>query len=298
MLTVPNVHVQHFRVPERAPVACYLTGTWGDVIAGLGYVQRVAVRHGGQTVLYQHCVSPNGVLGGSDIARWLCEQTYVDRVVEETPSATRPPSDVRAFRKWVKSESLADEHRSPLLAKAFPCHVDFTLRKRRIPILPNVRTLPSASAPRVSGGYVLFQPRSTASCAWTDHWAWWEQAGRLLFSSDRVVLVGVEDGTGKWQDRLWPERPEYIDMVGKTRYMTDLFTLATRAKYVVTTTNGLAMYCAAKGIPCIACENVTHRIGMRHFFSEFLLKGGVHLVRHWEDLTAFNFNLRRVGQHD
>lgn len=281
-LTVPAAPPRSYPLPYKVPRYSFVAGTWGDVIAGLGnhqHLMRELGQDGGAVIYY-----------GPDpaIAAWLTAQPYVTYVMDlRSPGPVSGiPTNPSVRHVWL---SELNRRFDPGLDpdEVWPCHVDFTLRERLPVHRPELSTAPELAEWADSGSSeaelptVLLQPRSETSCLWEGHWPHWYEAVNLISTDATCFLCGK----GDFDRSLFP-RASLADMVNKTPTMPHLFALADACDAVVTTSNALSLYAAAKGLRTVVCCNVTHR-RPEQFFTRFARGPRSRIVEHWEGMDVF-----------
>lgn len=282
MLALPSPPARGYPLPATCPPWLFVAGTWGDVLAGLGNAEHVLRETG--------VLSASVVYYGPDpgIAEFIRLQPWVRGVVDLRSSGpvTGLPTDPARRRKWLPGLLCDTDLR---WEDVWPCHVDFSLTERQTVYRPERVRVPAdllhwATVLRAAhpGRVVLLQPRSEASCAWSGHWPFWSEAVAELLERDVTLLL-----VGKGYDpHCFGAHPRLINLVDRTPGVPHLFALAEVVDQTVTTSSGLALWCASRGLPAIACCNRTHnRPG--HFFTRFIESEAVTLINHWEPLEAF-----------
>jgi len=100
----------------------------------------------------------------------------------------------------------------------------------------------------IEGPFLLFQPYSVQSCAADLHWRCWIDAIKWISDHTewKIVVVGKEE---------FPTPSRVINLVGKTKSMLDVFSLALQSKGIITTSNALSMWSILKKKPSLVVCN-------------------------------------------
>lgn len=282
VLEVPASPVTDYPLPSAPPRYYFVAGTWGDVICGLGaaqHIMRALDRPKGHLLYY-----------GPDpsIADWLRYQPMVLDVLDlRSPGPVSGiPTDPARRHEWVPAFRSACRVRITA-AELWPCHVDFTLRERLPVRRPELATNPAIAVwahdaiGDIGQRLVLFQPRSETSCLWEGHWPHWHQAAAELLQEWKLIFCGRGEFGG-----MFGQHPQLINLVNETPSMPHLFALAEACDAVVTTSNALSLYAAARGLPSVVCCNTTHR-RPEQFFTRFARGPRSRIVEHWEGMAEF-----------
>lgn len=114
------------------------------------------------------------------------------------------------------------------------------------------------------GDFILVQPYSLNSVDYSHHWQWWWKAMRWMIDNSEMKLVfagvsPIEGLTG----------PNVVNTIGQCPSMEAVMAMATMAKAVVSTCNGLANWTALGKTPALICANEAIK-DPNFFFHKFM----------------------------
>ena len=104
--------------------------------------------------------------------------------------------------------------------------------------------------------YILFQPYSTNSCSKEHHWQHWGEAlDWLATTTDKNIVVIGEMSSELSELPLF--HPRVKNLIGQTKSMLDVYHIANKADWIVTTSNSLSIWSALNNIPAtVICNKV------------------------------------------
>lgn len=152
---------------------------------------------------------------------------------------------------------------------------------------------------RKGGRVILVQPRSDHSCPWAYHWQHWYTAIKELCANTRNTYLLVGQGWGWYESH-----PRLVNLVDQIPSMAHVFGLAEACDGIITTSNGLSMWCRARGVRAIVCPNAAFDDD-NNYFRRWVQGGSIDLI-HWrapmrtltrlihDDDKAFNESRGRV----
>lgn len=128
----------------------------------------------------------------------------------------------------------------------------------------------------------LIFPRSDHSCPWAYHWPHWVEAVRQMirsFPGRHLIMAG--------KGHEWHERhPRLTNIIGKIPTMLEVFALAEKMPgRIVTTSNGLSMWCRTRHVPAIVCANAAFQ-DHANYFRRWVIGGPIRLIENSDPMKT------------
>ena len=247
---------QPFRFPHCAPRWVTAIGAWGDCIIALGIIQETARRYPD--------AQPFGLIWiGRDpcVAHWLLRQKFGGRrLFDDSRSiisvfkgelaeywdfiggcCNKTLEGVPWWPDWLEEQARINETPSFDASAVLNTHLTVELQHAVEPVLADIEIR------RTPGCAIVAHPWSLQSCDASDHWP---KTADLMWRLQEEFPHSPVTLTGLKKDNVDPY-PCDVDMRDKHRSMSEVFLEAHSAALVVTTSCGLAHYCAATRIPCV-----------------------------------------------
>lgn len=228
-------------------------GAWGDSICAYGNMCNLLKQKG-----LEKC---NVVCFGLDknICEFFKAQPNVDKVSFldiSIPSVIAKYIELANtnFEEWMKvtglDQQLPEIHRTHISRdwhnnRPTECYRDFACELP--PCLADFQGL-------LDEPFVLFQPYSTNSCSQENHWQHWGEAlDWLTKTTNKNIIVVGEQGSAE----LPLHHPKVKNLMGQTKSMLDVYHIANKADWIVTTSNSLSIWSILKNIPAtVICNKV------------------------------------------
>ncbi len=146
--------------------------------------------------------------------------------------------------------------------------------------------------------FLLFQPYSTQSCDYDNHWPHWKEAlDFILETTDKTVVMAGEMPPKDMKAPDWfpyVEDDRVVNIVGQTQNMIDLLHIATWADELVTTCNALAYWSIIKNKPAVVCYNKIIK-PRSPFYYDWIKHEPNKTVDFDEDLDVFKEQFRSLA---
>lgn len=137
--------------------------------------------------------------------------------------------------------------------------------------------------------YLLFQPYSTQSCGYEDHWPHWQEALKYLVDhadQDIVVVGETPSDVAAVFDLDLLDHPRVTCLLGQTRSMVDVLHIASWADRMVTTCNALAYWSQLRNIPAVVAANRLIRPATPYYY-HWLKHARNGMLEHDDDFDRF-----------
>ncbi len=266
-----------------------VSGTWGDVICELGYVQKHELKNlvyygGDYPVMYD----------------FLRSQTFIDRLeiarckdlkhfISINQMLMRKSTFEQGMEKVLEGKNLSPGVFIPTTA----IMDDNSAESNQIPIAHNLRVPDECyvwadqMASQLGEDFFIIQPYSINSTTLAAHWPHWHELIQWLagdFSRDYVIA-----GSG-WDSKIYQGFVHMRNMVDQFPTVCHLYALAERSRGVITTSNSLAHWCVSQRIPVTIIANIISS-EPNYFFRKVLQGDHVHNFTYYASLQRISFAL-------
>lgn len=257
--------------PGFVPDQVVVWGAWGDVLAALGNVlalglQDRPITYWGFDPAIAEFIRYQGWGGEVFHVKPESRKVYLDAISQNIWNWTlcdwrrymQVPSLTWAALADKEPHTLDVERWKPELAQEFTDYGRKMVEKYR----------------RGSGRVILVQPRSDHSCPWAYHWQHWYTAIKELCATTRNTYLLVGQGWGWYEPH-----PRLVNLVDQIPSMAHVFGLAEACDSIITTSNGLSMWCRARNVRAIVCPNAAFDDD-DNYFKRWVQGGSIDLI-HW-----------------
>jgi hypothetical protein len=227
-------------------------GAWGDTLCAYGNICKLLKERNEEKA--------NIVFFGLD--QNVCEFLKVqDKIAKVEWLKCEPPFVIGKYIKMAYDDPEG-WHKFTGVKDAIP-EIHFTHLHNQEPYRDFDCALPSSGADwkqflADKEPYTLFQPYSTQSCDYADHWPHWKEALKFIVDNtdSNVVIVGeMPEKLEEVFDVDLFEHPQVTCLLGQTKSMIDVLHIASGADMVVTTCNAIAYWSIIKKKPSMVCCN-------------------------------------------
>ena len=266
-----------------------VSGTWGDVICQLGYVQKSGIKNilyygGSHPVMYEF-LKAQSFIETLEVA--YCKD--LKNFMATNRLLMRKSTFSEGMEIALEGHSLSANMFSPTSAIMDDNNAD----PSEIPIARNLKVPADCYAwadqiaSQLNDDFYIIQPYSINSTTREAHWPHWHELIQWLagdFSRDYVIA-----GSG-WDAGLYKGFMHMRNMVDQFPTVCHLYALAERSKGVITTSNSLAHWCVSQHIPVTVIANIISS-EPNYFFRKVLQGDHVHNFTYYASLQRISFAL-------
>lgn len=205
-------------------------GAWGDTISSLNEVKRSGIR---KIILASNMPK---------IKDFLLSQKFIDEVV-------LIPFSGKVYKFGIDRYGEMPEILSNISTNILNCSFHMTIAHVRYDIVDKLSVSEKsknwAESINIPKDFILFYPYSLGNSVRLErHWPYWKSLLKYLLDKNKnIVLCGINYDFSEFDIY-----PNFYDFVNLTDSFEDVFALSFKANKIITTHNGLSLFCAANNL--------------------------------------------------
>ncbi len=222
-------------------------GAWGDTISSLNEVKRSGIR---KVILASNMTK---------IKDFLLSQDFIDDVV-------LIPFSGEVYSFGIDRYGEMPKILSDISTNILNCSYHMTIAHVRYDIIDKLnvsdKSINWAESLDIPKDFILFYPYSLGNSVKLErHWPHWKSLLRYLLEKNKnIVLCGINYDFSEFDIY-----PNFYDLVNMSDSFEDVFALSLRANKIITTHNGLSLFCAANNLNATIILNANGNSVMNGF---------------------------------